>query len=389
MVVAVTARLAVLYGDGWDEAVINRLEPAAARERDRTGEPYTVVLALDGRLHAVLDLAWADGYGLVTRFDPAGRRVARHEFRGTPDGDLFLRRAATWDGPPEAGVHEFPHVAARTAIVWTLAGERNDVVEPRGDRGDRQQSRSAQFPARLPIPPFGRWSPLLALTGDRPGELVDAGRSPLPVESDEVPWQPPRPMRPADVESLFAAGTEIRYQGRRLRRSVEPAGPLRLPSGRLVADDPSSLDIGPVPFQVAVTPGTYPVSVGLVTFADEPRHSRVAAVRVDVGGSPVRWELALREGDDPLDLGHDEFFGFGVDAGLGCFVDADAVDGMKDVWRTLDGLVDPRHRTVGAGSMVAWSSGWGDGAYPTWIGYDAGGGPASFVADMLLFPGDD
>jgi hypothetical protein len=40
--------------------------------------------------------------------------------------------------------------------------------------------------------------------------------------------------------------------------------------------------------------------------------------------------------------------------------------------------------------MAAWSSGWGDGVYPTWIGYDATGGLVCFVADMLLFPaGDD
>ncbi|MGN9813547.1 DUF4241 domain-containing protein [Micromonospora sp. BQ11] len=30
------------------------------------------------------------------------------------------------------------------------------------------------------------------------------------------------------------------------------------------------------------------------------------------------------------------------------------------------------------------TSGWGDGAYPTWIGRDADGTVACFVADMLL-----
>jgi len=36
--------------------------------------------------------------------------------------------------------------------------------------------------------------------------------------------------------------------------------------------------------------------------------------------------------------------------------------------------------------VVAWASGWGDGAYPTWIGRDSSGEIACFVADMLLFP---
>jgi hypothetical protein len=33
--------------------------------------------------------------------------------------------------------------------------------------------------------------------------------------------------------------------------------------------------------------------------------------------------------------------------------------------------------------MVAWSSGWGDGADPTWIGRDASSAVTCFVADML------
>lgn len=34
--------------------------------------------------------------------------------------------------------------------------------------------------------------------------------------------------------------------------------------------------------------------------------------------------------------------------------------------------------------MVLRLSGWGDGAYPTWIGRYAEGGVTCFVADMLL-----
>ncbi|MEU5950442.1 DUF4241 domain-containing protein, partial [Micromonospora sp. NPDC047465] len=34
-------------------------------------------------------------------------------------------------------------------------------------------------------------------------------------------------------------------------------------------------------------------------------------------------------------------------------------------------------------------SGWGDGAYPTWIGYDTTDAVTCFVADMLLFPTGD
>ncbi len=39
-------------------------------------------------------------------------------------------------------------------------------------------------------------------------------------------------------------------------------------------------------------------------------------------------------------------------------------------------------------NLIAYHSGWGDGAYPTWIGRAADGDVVCFVADMLLMPGN-
>ncbi|MEU5950379.1 hypothetical protein ABZ793_33215, partial [Micromonospora sp. NPDC047465] len=144
--------LEAVYCDGWDGGVVNPLSPTDAEARDAAGEPYTVVLLIDDRRHAVMDLSWDDGYCCVSRFDAAGRQVSRHLLRGTPDGELFLRRASTWDGPPDVGEYEYPHVAARTSTTYRLSGERTDVIEPRGDLGARHESRSVHPPPRLPIP---------------------------------------------------------------------------------------------------------------------------------------------------------------------------------------------------------------------------------------------
>lgn len=377
-----------MYCDGWDDGVVNPLTATAAQTRDAAGEPYTAVLLIEGRRHAVMDVSWADEYCRVSRFDAASRQVSCHELCGTGSGDLFLRRPATWDGSPHVGEHEYPHVAARTCTTYRLSGERTDVVEPRGDLGARHESRSIQPPPRLPFPGFRQWRELLSLAGDTSMEIIDAVHHPLPVRTaTRPPWRPPRPLRPHGIELLFTPGAQVEYHDRQLQLSAHSAGRLHLPSGRLIAADPSSLDLDAEPFNVTVPPGTYPVSVGLATFVDDPGHTRVTAARLDISDRPaVRWELALRDGQDPLDLGHQQFFSFGVDAGMACFVDADSADRLVDVWRTLDGLVEPRYSTTGSGDMVAWSSGWGDGAYPTWIGYDASGSVARFVADMLLFP---
>jgi hypothetical protein len=197
-------------------------------------------------------------------------------------------------------------------------------------------------------------------------------------------------MQARGLVEMLPEGACPTVHDRRLRISTHRAGPLRLPSGRLVAADPSSLDYGEEPFLVTVAPGDYPVTIAVATFLDDPGHSRVCATRLEITAEPaVRWELALRDGQDPLDLGAGEFFGFGVDAGLACFVDEDNRERLAEAWESLPDLLNPRYTTLDGNEMVAWSSGWGDGAYPTWIGRDISGNVVAFVADMLLFPTDD
>lgn len=399
--------LAAVYCEGWEDALVNPLTPDQAEARDSAGEPYSVVLLAGDRPHSVLDISWAEGYVAVTRLDPAGRLVATHELRRAPQGDLFLRKSASWHGPDDAGVLEFPHVAARHRIGWQIGGHRTDAVEPAGDHGERHTfARDGHTPPRLPLPAFGRWKALLDRTArvhaeactppfrdvcaiprqtGGPFRIIDADAHELPVrESGERPWHPPRPMRPRDVDVLFQDGAEGMMGDRRMRVSSLPAGKLNLPSGHLVAADPSTLSDNE-PFQVTVPPGTYPVTISRATFVDEPGHHRVAAARLDVSDRrPVRWELALRDGQDPLDLGYGEFFGFDVHAGLACFVDEENRERLSGEWRSLD-PADPGFTTIAGGDLVAWPSGRGNGSYPTWIGRDPSGRIVSFVADMLLF----
>ena len=381
--------VAAVYCDGWDDGIVNPLTRTAAQARDTAGEPYSVVLLAADRLHAVLDLAWADGFCGLSRYDRAGRLISRHEFGRIPHGELFLREARTWHAPDDVGADEFPRVAARRRTSWQLTGRRTDVEEPAGDRGSRHSvTTDGSPPPRLPAPPFGRWQDVLALAGDDAVAITDAAGHPLKVRAGAGrPWQPARPLRPRGLDDLFRDGAERALRDRRLRLSTRPAGPLHLPSGRLVAADPSELDYGEEPFTTTVAPGTYPVTISVATFTDDPAHERVAAARLEVGDEPtVRWEMALRAGQDPLDLGRGEFFGFGVDAGLACFVDEDNRERLVDEWQRLDTLRGAT--TIAGGDLVAWSSGWGDGFYPTWTGRSSTGAVTAFVADMLLFPTD-
>ena len=86
------------------------------------------------------------------------------------------------------------------------------------------------------------------------------------------------------------------------------------------------------PFTVAVEPGRYRVEAAVATLTEpeeppsEEPHLRVPPPGWSCARSPPSgWEPALCPGQDPAGLGEDEFYGYGVDAGAGCFYDA-AVD---------------------------------------------------------------
>ncbi len=51
----------------------------------------------------------------------------------------------------------------------------------------------------------------------------------------------------------------------------------------------------------------------------------------------IEWEIATRAGKDPNQLKEDEFFGYGVNTGMGCFMDAEAA-------RYLQAYEDKRYK---------------------------------------------
>jgi len=211
-----------------------------------------------------------------------------------------------------------------------------------------------------------------------------------------------------DVTRMFTAGERFALpRGQVGTVSVTAPAELNLPSGRIVACDPFT-GLGPYggdPFTVAVPPGRYPVTASVVeiTSPDEPDpeqpHLRVAAARLSILDEPVvAWEQAVVPEQDLASLGEDEFYGYGVDAGTGCFVDADAVEplgGFESETETLQAafeavewsatvvtLADPAN----GHNLVAFSSGWGDGAYPTWIGRTRTGEVACLVTEFFVIP---
>ncbi|MFS8095587.1 DUF4241 domain-containing protein [Lentzea alba] len=389
-----TNSLGVVYCEGWDperRVISGRLPVAVARERDRTGEQYAFCLVDVDRVVRVCEIAWAARFARTWHLDEHGRRTKKSEYR-VLDGRLFLLRSHEWTYP-DAEQPEFDEkVSGSLEIRNSPDGTSRRHEAPQGYAGYSTE-RTLKVDATSffrDVPQFSDWAAFAEIDAD----LVEQDEVHQPAEP---PWRPAVPMRPDGMDSAFRPGLRWQLPDTTAVVEVVEAGTVRLPTGRLVASDPAWLDADLAPFTTTLPPGDYRVELSVLRFDDHPNHERVAAAKLIVSpDTVVSWELALEPGQDTLLLGDDQFYGFGVDAGMGCFVDAAACGALEEMIseamdenRDLLEAVAETHSTVlteptSGTTLVAYSSGWGDGSYPTWIGRTASGEVACFVSDMLI-----
>lgn len=197
-------------------------------------------------------------------------------------------------------------------------------------------------------------------------------------------------------ELAYAPGWHVAVGESDVRFRIFDAGRLRIASGRVKACDPF-VGMGHGPFTAAVPSGAFPVRLALVEGGIDS--GRVAFARVDFSAEPVaRWEMALLAGQDAATLKPDEQFGYPVDAGTGSFVDAETAV-TADRQMTADENIAQRwidegeRKTpptfhldvdIGPGNIIMFTSGWGDGVYASWFGYDAQGHMAALITDFLV-----
>jgi hypothetical protein len=238
-----------------------------------------------------------------------------------------------------------------------------------------------------------------AAPGLAPGRVP---ASPSATGASSVPSLPAE-MAIDDVYGRFSALGPVAAGGTAANLSVSRAGDLVLRTGRVVAADVFFFDN--VPFTRWLPSGTHPVLV--LHAAGSGIGDRIAAAMIRVApGDPVRWEPALTPGQDPSAAGPGEFFGYGVDSGIGCFASAEAVEYLSGAGASAGDAYSNRVQAamfpssteiystadipVGDGTglnVVAFSSGWGDGGYPSYFGLDAAGKPLVLVTNFGILDG--
>ena len=111
---------------------------------------------------------------------------------------------------------------------------------------------------------------------------------------------------------------------------------------------------------------------------------------------PAAWELAIPSGLDRARLGADPYYAYGVDSATGCFASPEALRGVAS-GAYDDALATALDETYvdtwswanvacgdGGENIIAFSTGFGDGAYPTYWGLDAAGTITVAMTDFLV-----
>lgn len=179
-------------------------------------------------------------------------------------------------------------------------------------------------------------------------------------------------------------------EGRAISIEIAEAGALVLTSGKIVACD--GLIPSDEPFTEIVEPGSYPVILSIAMFGEEWPVIACAMLRFK-DEMPVAWKLATVAGQSEVPDREDETVGYGVDCGVGCFADLDTMHTLMtspEIYARLQEqvhqagmkMVDFQPNNARSSNIITFSSGEGDGTYPSYFGYDADGNVLCLATDF-------
>lgn len=226
----------------------------------------------------------------------------------------------------------------------------------------------------------------------------------MPVEEWLEQWEQrkEKSVPPVDLNAYFEQPQIAAAQ-----LDVLDIGPCSLPGGRILVRDPFVYlpQREEKPYFLSVPAGEYRTEVCVVKPEGEDDCARYAAVRLRFSAArPVRFYEALVGEEDLTELDGEAFFGFNVDSGLGCICDEPVHQAFCDWWEKwaqehpreehyndyFSALFEesyqehPEYQRA-SGDWINWQipgtdyhlpifqSGFGDGAYPAYWGFDEEG----------------
>lgn len=172
------------------------------------------------------------------------------------------------------------------------------------------------------------------------------------------------------------------YDGRDVNIECQEVGKLFLPTGDIVACDGLIPDVDA--FEQKVKPGSYPVILSLA-LTNLGRHVACAMLHFSDTMPKIFKPAIVANGGSSYQ--HE----YGVDTGTGCFADLEAINALLDGPEKYERLKQEVHkpdvdwvdfRVSESCNILVFSSGEGDGTYPSYFGYDADGNAVCLATDF-------
>jgi len=182
-------------------------------------------------------------------------------------------------------------------------------------------------------------------------------------------------------------------------------GKLYLSSGKLVACDPLITN-DMLPFTTEFPKGNFSVLLH-----KERESNCVAYAEVIFSNTEITdWKMAVTEGQDIKDLAEEEVFGYPVESGMGCLMDADTQHHLNELEKRLyhnkgadfmgiyeeffhdyffdeKGAIDQYAFLKPAdghpGTIFAFETGYGEGFYASYIAYDKDHKPVKIITEFI------
>ncbi len=182
-------------------------------------------------------------------------------------------------------------------------------------------------------------------------------------------------------------------------------GKIYLSSGKLVACDPVITN-DMQPFTTVFPKGDF-----AVLLHKERESNCVAYAEIVFSSSEIAdWQLATTEGQLIKDLAEGEIFGYPVESGMGCFMDADTQNTLNELEHRLyhskgvdfmgiyeeffhehffdeNGAIDQyaflKPSESHPGTIFAFETGYGEGFYASYVAYDKNRVPVKIVTEFI------
>jgi hypothetical protein len=195
---------------------------------------------------------------------------------------------------------------------------------------------------------------------------------------------------PLIFEAAFDSTTSVSLNKEHFSFSTYTPGNITIESGKIIACDIIMMQDW-IAFSETFPTGTFPVQTSL---AINNNDTTVSFCRILFSNAAVaRWEFALQPGQPPAKLKDTIFYCYSVDAGQAIFADSIANRAIHSGKRTLWSNEQNMHAADTSyiykfdnHSIAVFTTGYGDGCYSAYIGYDSTNQICRLLTDFNVVP---